>query len=375
MQGRVASLTGLRAVAAAAVCLTHAAFYTGHYTDDLVGHLWARLEVGVPIFFALSGFLLFRPWVELLQNGTGQQPDLRRYAWHRFRRVVPAYWVVVVAVYALGLVRPEPNPSGRGVDGLVRNLTFTQIYGFGHLRVGLTQAWSLAVEMAFYLALPLLGWLLTAVLCRYGWLPARLLGGLAAIAAITPVWILVAPHIELTARMWPPAYLWWFVAGMALTVAVPLVRRWPARATVACLAVALAAFVVSALPAIGGPPTMVPKSVLEALVKSALYLVVATSLIAPLGLAPASRSAYHAVLGSRPMVWLGGISYEYFLVHLIVMDVLLLDMFGWPLFTGNIAVAFLATSVVTIPLAWALRAALPFGDDGGRGRSAEEVQR
>ena len=56
-------------------------------------------------------------------------------------------------------------------------------------------------------------------------------------------------------------------------------------------------------------------------------------------------------------------------------DVLLLDVFGWPPFTGNIAMAFLATSAVSIPLAWALRAVLPFGDDGGRDRSAEEVQR
>ena len=80
-------------------------------------------------------------------------------------------------------------------------------------------------------------------------------------------------------------------------------------------------------------------------------------------------------MGARQTVWLGGISYEYFLVHLIVMDVLLLDVFGWPPFTGNIAMAFLATSAVSIPLAWALRAVLPFGDDGGRDRSAEEVQR
>ncbi|KXO94202.1 acyltransferase [Tsukamurella pulmonis] len=366
MQSRVAPLTGLRALAAAAVCLTHAAFSTGHYTDDFVGHLWARFEIGVPIFFALSGFLLFRPWVRLLQDGTGHQPDLRRYAWHRFRRVVPAYWVVVVFVYALGLVRHEPNPSGSGIDGLLRNLTFTQIYGFGHLRVGLTQAWSLAVEMAFYLALPLIGWVLTALVCRYRWRPARLLAGLAVVGAISPVWIMIAPDIERTARMWPPAYLWWFVGGMALTVAVALARRWPRWATAASLALAVAAFLVSALPAIGGPPTMVPASQVEALVKSGLYLVIAVALIAPIGFAPASRSLYHRVLGSRPMVWLGGISYEYFLVHLIVMDVLLLDVFEWPIFTGSIAIAFLATSAVSIPLAWALRAALPFGDDEGR---------
>lgn len=372
MQRRVAPLTGLRAVAAAAVCLTHAAFTTGHYTHDFAGHLWSRFEIGVPVFFALSGFLLFRPWVRLLEEGAGHQPDLRRYAWHRFRRVVPVYWVVVVSVYLLGLVRTEPNPSGGGADGLVRNLTFTQIYGFGHLRVGLTQAWSLAVEMAFYVALPLFGWLLTAVLCRYRWQPARLFAGLAALAGLTPVWIVIAPGIEITARMWPPAYLWWFVGGMALTVAVPLVRWWPRWATPSALGLAAAAFVVAALPVIGGPPTMVPRNVAEAVLKSALYLVIAVALIAPLALAPESRSRYHRLLGSRPMVWLGEISYEYFLVHLIVMEVLVRDVFGWKPFTGNIPVTFLVTSAITVPIAWALRAALPFGDDGRRKRSQQE---
>ncbi|WP_371821004.1 acyltransferase family protein [Tsukamurella sp. PLM1] len=367
---RVAPLTGLRAVAAGAVCLTHAAYWTGHYTDDFVGHLWARFEIGVPIFFALSGFLLFRPWVRLLMDGTGHQPDLRRYAWHRFRRVVPAYWVVVVFVYLLGLVRPEPNPSGAGVDGLVRNLTFTQIYGFGHLRVGLTQAWSLAVEMAFYLALPVIGWALTALVCRYRWRPARLLVALGALAAVSPAWAAVAPDIELTARMWPPAYLWWFVAGMALTVLAQLVRDWPRWATPACLAVALAGFLVAALPALAGPPTMVPQNAAEAIVKSALYLVVSAALIAPLALAPAAHGRYHRLLGARPMVWLGEISYEYFLVHLIVMDVLLIDVLGWHVFTGNIPIAFLLTSVVSIPAAWrcARRCRSGMMDHGRRSR-------
>ncbi len=379
MQGRVAPLTGLRAVAAAAVCLTHAAFSTGHYTDDLAGHVWARLEIGVPIFFVLSGFLLFRPWVRLLRDGTHHQPDLRRYAWHRFRRLVPAYWVVVALVYALGVVRHEPNPSGGGPGGLLRNLTLTQIYGLGHLRVGLTQAWSLAVEAAFYLVLPLIGWALTAALCRYRWLPGRLLAGIAALAVITPVWIVIAPEIDVTARMWPPASLWWFLAGMALTViAEDRPRwtggaRWSAGATAGSLLLALAAFAIAVVPAVGGAPTMTPADPAQAIAKSALYLVAATALIAPLGLGPQSRTPYHRLLGSRPLVWLGEISYEYFLVHLIVMDVLLLDVFGWRLFTGSTAVAFAATTAVSIPLAWALRAALPFGDDEGRRAQQKEV--
>lgn len=61
---RVDSLTGVRAVAALLVVLTHAAFTTGKYTQTYVGLMYSRAEIGVPIFFVLSGFLLFTPWVD-----------------------------------------------------------------------------------------------------------------------------------------------------------------------------------------------------------------------------------------------------------------------------------------------------------------------
>ena len=60
---RVPALTGVRAVAALLVVSTHAAFATGYLTHGYVGAMYARLEIGVAIFFVLSGFLLFRPWV------------------------------------------------------------------------------------------------------------------------------------------------------------------------------------------------------------------------------------------------------------------------------------------------------------------------
>ena len=52
-------LDTLRAVGALAVLTTHAAFWSGDYTQHGVwGTLLARLDVGVAIFFVLSGFLL-----------------------------------------------------------------------------------------------------------------------------------------------------------------------------------------------------------------------------------------------------------------------------------------------------------------------------
>jgi len=53
---RVASLTSIHAVAALLVMGTHAAYTTGKYTHGYIGLVYSRMEVGVPIFFVLSGF-------------------------------------------------------------------------------------------------------------------------------------------------------------------------------------------------------------------------------------------------------------------------------------------------------------------------------
>ena len=181
---RVDSLTGVRAVAALLVVLTHAAFTTGKYTQTYVGLMYARAEIGVPIFFVLSGFLLFSPWVKALARADAEKPyeapSVQRYAWHRVRRIMPAYVVTVLAAYALYHFRTAgPNP-GHSWLGLLRNLTLTQIYTdnylFSWLHQGLTQMWSLAVEVAFYVALPALAYLLMVVLCRRRWRPGLLLG-------------------------------------------------------------------------------------------------------------------------------------------------------------------------------------------------------
>ncbi|SDI79308.1 Acyltransferase family protein [Rhodococcus triatomae] len=93
---RIDSITGLRAFAALLVVGTHAGFWTGNYTEDTAGWFFARLEAGVAVFFVLSGFLLFRPWVTALARGTSG-PSLTRYFRHRARRILPAYWLVVIS--------------------------------------------------------------------------------------------------------------------------------------------------------------------------------------------------------------------------------------------------------------------------------------
>lgn len=351
---RVASLTGIRAVAALLVMLTHAAYTTGKYPQGYVGLVYSRMEIGVPIFFVLSGFLLFGPWVKAAASDK-PGPSVRRYAWRRVRRIMPAYVVTVLAAYLVYHFRTAgPNP-GHTWEGLFRNLTLTQIYTdnylYSFLHQGLTQMWSLAVEVAFYAVLPLLAYLLLAVLCRRRWRPGLLLTGLGGLALISPAWLVLVHTTNFLpdgAKLWLPTYLAWFVGGMVLAALQPLgVRAYG----LACVPLAVVCYLIASTP-IAGEPTTSPTELREALAKTAFYAVIATLAVAPLALG--DRGLYSRMLASRPMVFLGEISYEIFLIHLITMELVMVEIVRYPIYTGSVFWLFVITFVVTVPLAWLL---------------------
>jgi peptidoglycan/LPS O-acetylase OafA/YrhL len=351
---RVPALTGVRALAAILVLATHAAYTTGKYTHGYLGVVYSRMEIGVPIFFVLSGFLLFGPWVRAAVAGTAA-PSLSRYARHRVRRIMPAYAVTVLAAYLIYHFRDAgPNP-GHSVNGLLRNLTLTQIYTdsylYSHLHQGLTQMWSLAVEVAFYLALPALAYLLLVLLCRRQWRPGLLLVGLAGLALISPAWMVLVHETEILpdgASLWLPGYLAWFIGGMMLTVLAAMGVRgyW-----FIAIPLATVCYFIAATP-IAGEPTTSPTGLAQAVVKIAFYAVIATLVVAPLALG--DGGCYTRLLASRPMVWLGEISYEIFLVHLIVMELAMVEVLHWRVYTGSMPVLFIVTLALTIPVAWVL---------------------
>lgn len=351
---RVPSLTGIRAVAALLVVATHAAYTTGKYTKGFLGLVYSRLEIGVPIFFVLSGYLLFGPWVKAAARGT-TAPSVARYAWHRVRRIMPAYLVTVAAAYLIYHFRTAgPNP-GHSWIGLLRNVTFTQIYTdnymFGYLHQGLTQMWSLAVEAAFYVALPVLAYVLLVVLCCRQWKPVRLLAGMGFLALMSPAWLVlvhVTDFLPDGARLWLPGYLIWFLGGMALAVLQTMGVRCYGFIAVP---LALICFVIVSTP-IAGEPTTSPKATSEAVVKAIFYAIVATLLVAPIALG--NRGWYARFLGSRPMVWLGEISYEIFLVHLVLMEIAMVEVLHWPVYTGSMYALFVVTMSLTIPVSWLL---------------------
>lgn len=121
--------------------------------------------------------------------------------------------------------------------------------------------------------------------------------------------------------------------------------------TIVALPLAIISYLIVSTP-IAGAPTTSPQGLPEALVKSAFYAAIAALAVAPLALG--DRGWYSKLLASRPMVWLGEISYEIFLIHLVTMEIAMVEVVRYPVYTGSVVNLFVATLVITIPLAWLL---------------------
>lgn len=354
----IPALDGLRALAVLGVVTTHAAFHTGRYEHGWGRSLMARMDSGVTVFFVLSGFLLVRPWLARAA-GSPRSPSLRTYALRRVARIMPPYLVAVVAAL---LLLPE-NATTTASDW-VRHVLLLQIYGDGWLRHGLTQTWSLATEVSFYVLLPAIGGGLVAA-SRRGWRPGRLLAllSLGVLTSLAWPWItgIGAGGGWPGAGFWLPAHLGWFCGGMALAVVrthldrhppPPASRWWFAeslgRHPLTCWSVSAGVYLVAMSP-LTGPRSLAPSTAEAAATKHLLYLVVAVALVLPavFGGSPVTR----AVLANRVMRWCGDISYGVFLYHLVVLAgvMWLLDN---DVFTGKVLQVLPLTVAGSCLVAW-----------------------
>jgi peptidoglycan/LPS O-acetylase OafA/YrhL len=344
---RFPSLDGVRAIAALAVVLTHVGFQSGEAVSGPARAALARLDIGVAVFFVLSGFLLHRPQAVAALAGR-PLPALVPYLWRRALRVLPAYWLAVAAALLV-----LPDNAGVSLGEVVRQLTLTQVYVDDVLLPGLTQTWSLATEVSFYLALPLLGRLAgrtlrsQLVLCA-----GMLVVGLGWQALVAHE--VLPPH----AGYWLPGHADWFAIGMAVAALSAAGTRWwreVAADGTTCWLGAAALYAVASTP-LTGPYGLALLTPSETISRTVLYGAAAVLLLAPATL-PDARGAVPALLSSRPMQALGRISYGVFLLHLVVLAVAF-DGLDLRPFTGHFWELLAVVLPVSLLLAWASLRAL-----------------
>ena len=338
-RGFLPAVEGLRAWAAIGVVITHVSFQTAVSSGPL-GRLLGRFDLAVAVFFALSGFLLWRGHAAAAR-GLRKKPPTVHYLRSRLVRIMPGYLVAVVIILLL-----LPDAWGASPTVWLANLTLTQIYVPLTLTPGLTQMWSLSVEVTFYLVLPLLAFFAARLPVR-----ARI-PVIAAVGAASLAWGLLPIETSdgVNFLNWPPAYGSWFAAGMLLAEWTVTPIGWVhrlARRRILMAVIVLVAYAVSASP-VAGPEGLTPATLDQFVVRTAMGAIIAFGLLAPLVLDRPDTS--HRLLGSPLMVTLGRWSYGLFVWHLAALT-LVFPVVGRSVFNGDMLIILILTIIFGFAMA------------------------
>jgi peptidoglycan/LPS O-acetylase OafA/YrhL len=366
-------LDSLRAIAAFAIVFTHTASVTNFNSDNYLGHFTARLNIGVALFFLLSGFLLYRPFVAARYEG---RPPIRirDYTRRRVLRIVPAYWV------ALTLLALWPGLIAFWDGPWWRSYLFTQIYyKEGIISQGIFPAWTLCIEISFYLALPFLAVAIGRIA------KTRVGVELALLAALGGASMIVRSALQGAGGSYVlqntlVCYLLWFAIGMAMAVIsvafwgrereTPVLRTIVARPWVCWVLAAIGFWVVSTQ--LGLSRTFFAQySDASYQGEHVLFVVVSALFMLPAVFGDAAGGAIRTMLSWKWLAWLGLISYGVFLYHgPFVLWLAEQEADQWIPGSGYLSMTFVACamSIVAAALSYYLveRPALRFKDRGSR---------
>ncbi len=306
--GRIGHIDGLRGILAFVVFLHHF-LLTYHY---LILKAWTPLnsrifalhgEVGVALFFMITGFLFWRR----LRSTQGRM-NWRRFFIGRLLRLGPLY-VAHVGVLLLVILWLEGTFDADPFEFLVQVVTWLgfslfgrpEIAGFNETwRIGAGVTWTLAYEWVFYLSLPLLG--LCFLKPKLSSLFTFVLGALLILGLLYPV--------DLSPLAINTRYLVFFLGGIGAVYLENLVQlralarsNWGSLLAVVCVAAVYTFF--------GSAVGLLPF----------LLLTMFFSLIA-------MGTSLFGVLQSKGALVLGQISYSVYLMHGIVLYFIF--TLGWP---------------------------------------------
>lgn len=219
------ALSTVRLLAALSVLYGHGIAHLQLEQVPLLGP-FLRFFTGVPLFFALSGYLLWQ--------SAGREAHFFAYARRRFRRIYPELWLAVaVELAVLLLLFSGPIRWGQlGLFALTQGTVlqfwtpdFLRGYGCGTPNGSL---WTICTLIQFYVLLYFLRkWLHGKKL----WVWLMFLGGSILLGVSDPVAERLLPGLLFKLyRQTVIPYLWLFALGMLLSekqaTVLPFLRRW-----------------------------------------------------------------------------------------------------------------------------------------------------
>ncbi|MBZ4019765.1 acyltransferase [Streptomyces purpurogeneiscleroticus] len=348
VRSKAEEIQGFRGIAALSTVVFHV--WQQYHVYDAAGshppvdspYLTALLSLEViDFFFVVSAYLLTLSYARAAIDGGPSRPG-RLFLFRRAVRIVPLYFIAVLVVWS----SRNHELGGNWLD-LVEHLTFTHVFDQRQIFYTLGPAWSLSLEVVFYLALVVLGPLAVRA-CR----PLRRRGARVAVCAagclllfvLPVVWVAVArygygvPHTDWTVYFGPQARFSGFAAGMGLAVLVVALRgrgRLPGGVAAALSVVAVAAVYWLSWHSRPENPGFTFYHPLAALAWVALMLGVVHA---------RGRVRWHRLLRARWLTYLGLVSYSLFIWHEPVM----LQLYQWGLLPGRPAGFWWAVAVVLL---------------------------
>ena len=221
--------------------------------------------------------------------------------WRRGLRIFPAYWVALTAAIVL-----FGATSLSGFWDYARHYFLVQIYQPNYGLSGIVPTWTLAVELSFYVALPVYAWVLGAL--TRGRPPVRRvateIAGAVLLYAFGLAWhigVITTRDTNAVSARWLPAMTDWFAIGILLAVLCSAARIWPVAATLRQFVDRYAdgAFVLAFLTYvlvcnIGLPVDGSSGTVRQDVAREVLFGLVALFLVAPAALGLTHRGIGHA---------------------------------------------------------------------------------
>jgi peptidoglycan/LPS O-acetylase OafA/YrhL len=156
LQNYIPALTGVRAMAAYLVFISHYYYVFGDVFPQIVQRFLGEFHIGVSIFFVLSGFLItFRYYNNFHLTGDW----FKKYLKNRVARIYPMYALLTICAFIYYFITKNQSIT-KGYESpvwlMIMNITFIRGFFFQFWDTGIAQGWSLTVEECFYFSAPVI---------------------------------------------------------------------------------------------------------------------------------------------------------------------------------------------------------------------------